>query len=81
MAILCPEETSIEGLDSVNWKVASNWPSRAILLHDSIILDMSKEDALESPGWETRLGDGEISLEQHDLFAVRRIRVRIEEGY
>ena len=45
------------------------------------LFDMSNEDALESPGWETRLGDGEISLEQHDLFAVRRIRVRIEEGY
>ncbi|MEC7984610.1 MAG: baseplate J/gp47 family protein, partial [Myxococcota bacterium] len=45
------------------------------------LFDGSKEDARGNPGWETRLGDGEISLEDHDLFVVRRIRVRIEEGY
>ena len=44
------------------------------------LFDMSQDDPRSNPGWETRLGDGELVLEQHDLYVVRRMRIRIEEG-
>lgn len=47
---------------------------------DVQLYDMSAKDARSVPGWEEGLGTGELILNQHDLFMVRRIRVLSEEA-
>ena len=44
------------------------------------LFDMSKDPKKETPGWENSVGDGDIVLTDHDLYAVRKIRIRIEES-
>jgi len=44
------------------------------------LFDMSSENQRSSPGWESQLGDVELSLSKHDLYVVRRMRVLIEEN-
>ena len=47
---------------------------------DVQLYDMRDTDPRGVPGWEEGLGDGELLLQGHDLFVVRRVRVRTEEG-
>ena len=44
------------------------------------LFNMSSEEKKSSPGWESQLGDVELSLSKHDLYVVRRMRVLIEEN-
>ena len=44
------------------------------------LYDMSGAAADAGPGWEEGEGHPELFLQQHDLFVVRRVRVRTEEG-
>lgn len=46
---------------------------------DVQLYDMSSADADAVPGWEEGEGEDELILTEHDLFAVRRVRIRIEE--
>jgi hypothetical protein len=43
------------------------------------LFDMSESITGPNPGWESQLGDTEITLTKHDLYVVRRMRVLIEE--
>jgi len=43
------------------------------------LFDMSDADPRAVPGWEEGHGDDELVLTEHDLFVVRRVRVRTEE--
>jgi hypothetical protein len=47
---------------------------------DVQLYDMRGTDPRGVPGWEEGLGDGELLLQEHDLFVVRRVRIRTEEG-
>jgi len=44
------------------------------------LFDMSGADGRAVPGWEEGEGQLELSLETHDLFAARRIRIQTEEA-
>jgi hypothetical protein len=46
----------------------------AVQLHD-----MSSEDPKAEPGWNEGEGESALFLTEHDLFAVRRVRIRTEE--
>lgn len=46
----------------------------AVQLHD-----MSGEDPKAEPGWNEGEGESALFLTEHDLFAVRRVRIRTEE--
>jgi hypothetical protein len=46
---------------------------------DVQLFDMHRADARAVPGWEEGEGSRELILTRHDLFVVRRIRVRSEE--
>jgi hypothetical protein len=46
----------------------------AVQLHD-----MSAEDPKAEPGWNEGEGDNALFLTEHDLFQVRRVRIRTEE--
>jgi hypothetical protein len=41
---------------------------------------MSHAENRAVPGWDEGEGDDSVVLVKHDLFTVRRIRVRTEEG-
>jgi hypothetical protein len=47
---------------------------------DVQLYDMNGKDARSVPGWEEGLGTGELILNEHDLFVVRRVRVLSEEA-
>ena len=48
---------------------------------DVQLYDMSAPEKLRSvPGWEEGEGMSELQLSQHDLFVVRRVRIRTEEA-
>ncbi|MFT4976241.1 MAG: hypothetical protein ACI8S6_002137, partial [Myxococcota bacterium] len=47
---------------------------------DVQLYDMSGKDPRAVPGWEEGLGTGELILNEHDLFVVRRVRVLSEEA-
>jgi hypothetical protein len=44
------------------------------------LFDMSHAENRAVPGWDEGEGDDSVVLVKHDLFTVRRIRVRTEEG-
>ena len=44
------------------------------------LFNMHSDEKKSSPGWESQLGDVELSLSKHDLYVVRRMRVLIEEN-
>lgn len=47
---------------------------------DVQLYNMNGKDARSVPGWEEGLGTGELILNEHDLFVVRRVRVLSEEA-
>ena len=47
---------------------------------DVQLFDMSEADPRAVPGWEEGEGTSELVLTDHDLFVVRRVRIRSEEG-
>jgi hypothetical protein len=47
---------------------------------DVRVFDQS-ESTRRAPGWEEGEGARELALEKHDLVAVRRVRIRVEEGW
>ena len=45
------------------------------------LYDMSEGDSRRrSPGWEEGEGLSELALRSHDLFALRKVRIRTEEA-
>jgi hypothetical protein len=45
------------------------------------LFEMDGEDVRRrSPGWEEGAGRSELALRDHDLFALRKVRVRTEEA-
>ena len=41
---------------------------------------MSQDPRKDTPGWEISMGEKDVALTDHDLYVVRKIRVRIEEN-